>query len=879
MKFRWRRREEEALDDEIRFHFEEEMKDRISAGMPAADAEAEVRRAFGNVTQVKEVTRAMWGWNAMEQVLRDGRYAVRTLRQAPLFTLTAVLSLGLGIGANLATFSFADAALFRPMPGERPGEIIAISGATAQKAADGISYQNYVDIRERAQSFSGVVAHSLGRYAFGVSRDVLPQMKFGMQVSRGCFSILGVQAALGRTFTDEESGTPGRDAVIVLSHDLWREQFGRNAGVIGSTVYLNGIGFTVIGVMPEWFTGMDAFLRPSFYVPLTMAGPLRPAGGGSLLEDRGFHVLNVHARLKTGATLDQAQAELTAIARSLESEHPNVNRGRSLRARTQFQLRIQESPPITVMVAMLLTLAMLVLAISCANVASLLLARTRARSREIAIRLAIGAGRGRLISQFLTESLLLASLGGVVGLGLAYSVVRFLAAIRLPTDTPIGIPVQVDARLMLFGLFVSAVSAVLFGVIPALLSLRPNVAPSLKTVVADGQTRNLGRSILVAAQVALALVLLVTSSAMLDAFRRMLVLDPGIRTSRLVMFEFDPGMIGYAGERVESFYKQLMDRTRSMPGVRSATLARAFPFRPNFTEEAIVPEGYQMPSNQTSVSISTNVVDEQYFETMGTAIVKGRGFTTADGAASRRVAVVNAEFAKRYWPGSEPVGKRFRLRENGAFVEVIGVARTGKYLSMAETPQPYVYLPLTQNPRIRRILVVQTEGDPSTVMNPVLKAIHELDPGQPVFNIRTIENYIEQGVMGPALILIQMVGATGLIGLALTMVGLYGLVAYSVSRRTREIGIRMALGAGRGSVLSLVLRQGLKLSAIGIGAGLAVSIPIFRLLSSGLAGLGELSPLTLLIVPCGLMLVTMCACSIPAYRACRIDATRALRCE
>jgi predicted permease len=357
----------------------------------------------------------------------------------------------------------------------------------------------------------------------------------------------------------------------------------------------------------------------------------------------------------------------------------------------------------------------------------------------------------------------------------------------------------------------------------------------------------------------------------------MVMLDPGIRTTRLMMFEFDPTMVGYSRDRTASFYRQLIDRTRALPGVKNATLSRAFPFRPNFNDESIVPEGFQMPAGQTAISIPTNVVDEQYFDTVGTPLLQGRAFTTADSADSRAVAVVNAEFAKRYWPGQEPIGKRLRLGANGRYVEVVGVARTAKYLSLAETPQPYLYLPLSQNPRARRMLLVQTEGASGPIMDPVLKTIHEIEPDQPVFNVRTIENYYEQGVLGPALVLIQMVGATGLIGLTLTVVGLYGLIAYSVSRRTREIGVRMALGADRLHVLRLVLRQGITLAAIGVAVGMAISVPVFRLLSSRLSGLGELSLWTLVMVPAGLILVAVCACLMPARHASGIDPTQALR--
>ena len=384
---------------------------------------------------------------------------------------------------------------------------------------------------------------------------------------------------------------------------------------------------------------------------------------------------------------------------------------------------------------------------------------------------------------------------------------------------------------------------------------------------------------LVSSQVALSLVLLVASATLFDAFRKMLIVDPGIRTDHIMMFEFDPSLIGYRTAQADVFFRQLMDRTLTLPGVRSATLSRAVPFRPNFTDKTLVPEGYDLPRGETGVTVSTDIVDEHYFATMRTGIVEGRAFTAADAPGSRRVAVVNQEFAARYWSGRDAVGRRFRLGAGGPWVEVVGVARTARYLSLAETPQPYVYLPFAQNPSSRMVMLVETEGPPAGITGAVLRTVHALDANQPVYNVRPFETYYDEGVLGPALVVIQMVGVTGFVGMSLALVGLYGLVAYSVARRTREFGIRIAVGAARGTILRLVLKQGLTLSLSGAAAGLALSIPVFRLLSSALSGLGGVTPLLLVVVPCGLVAVTLAACWIPARRAARIDPTRALRYE
>jgi putative ABC transport system permease protein len=462
-------------------------------------------------------------------------------------------------------------------------------------------------------------------------------------------------------------------------------------------------------------------------------------------------------------------------------------------------------------------------------------------------------------------------LGGAAGVALAFGFIRWLGSIRLPTDTPMVLATQVDGRVLAFTLAVSLFSALLFGVLPAWRSVGP---PS-----AHGRVRTMGRNALVCAQVAISLVLLVTSGALLDAFRRMLVLDPGIRTDHVMMFEFDPTLGGYTPARSALFFERLIAGVRGLSGVRSAALSRAIPFRPNFNDRQVVPEGYQLPRDRTSVTVAVNAVDESYFDTMRTPILEGRAFTRQDTATSRRVAIVNREFAARYWGGQSGVGKRFRLGVGGPWIEVVGVARNGKYLSLTETPQPYLYLPWTQQETTRMTLMVETVGPPAEITTAVLREAHTLDANQPAYNVRALDTYYEQGPLGLALVVMQMVGSAGLTGLVLALVGVYGLVAYSVARRTREFGIRMAIGADRGTVLRLVLKQGLTLALIGDGLGLVLSIPAFRGLSGAMAGVGQLSPWTLVVVPLALIAVTLAACYLPARRASRIDPTLAVRYE
>ena len=809
------------------------------------------------------------------------RLTFRVLAKNRGFTAIAAMSLALGIGANSAIFSLADALLLRPLPIRDPGAVVTVTTNTPDNPYSGVSYPNYRDLRGKSQSFDGVVTFQLSTWGVASSANEIAQMRMGLIVSDNFFQVLGVEPTLGRSFRPEETRVPGRDAVVVLAHDFWYNQFAADRSVIGRTIRLNGIDFTVVGVAPESFTGVDQYIRPALFVPVTMKQRL-DASKDNPLETRGNHDFTVKARLKPGMSLGTARAELTTIWNNLQQSYPDTNRGRKIDGKTEIQARYQQDPYDAILVMFLMGLVGLVLIIACANVANLLLARASSRSREIAIRLAVGASRMRLVRQLLLESLVLALLGGLFGVVLGYAGIRFLQRIQVPTDLPVVISVQLDHRVLAFSLIAALVSALFFGLMPALQSTKMGLVPALKAggQGLQGRRRTIGRNILVVGQVALSMALLVAAGMLVDAVGKTLTFDPGFRTDHLLMMEFDTALVRYTDEQTREFYRSLRDRASALPGVRSVAMTCYVPFSPNGYGKSVVPEGYEFPKGRDSASTPGAVVDEHYFDTMKMAIVRGRGFTAGDKAGARRVAVVNEEFARSYWPKQDPIGKRFRLNDSkGPWLEVVGLTRTSRYFFIAEPPMKFLYLPFSQEQNSRMSLIVETFADPATIAMPLRAVVRGIDPNQPIYNVRTFSSFYEQRAIAVAMTLMQVVATMGLLGLTLALIGLYGLIAYSVSRRTQEIGIRMAIGADRVEVLKMVLRQGFVLVLAGIAAGGALSVVVARMLAIGLAGLGTPNPITYVVVPIALLLITLAACYIPARRASLIDPIRALRYE
>ena len=602
------------------------------------------------------------------------------------------------------------------------------------------------------------------------------------------------------------------------------------------------------------------------------------------LDQRQTRWLSLKGRLRPGVGTAQAQSDLSAVAGVLRKTYPEIDGNLHIKVESQLQYQMKFSPPMTAFAIMLALLAICVLLVACANMAGLLLSRASRRTREIAVRLAIGAGRASLVRQLLIENLLLALAGGAVGLSLAYAVVRFFNSLPLPTDIPIHFAVELDGRVLFFTACVSILSTFLFGLIPALRTTQLDLVPALKAIDAmtSKKRRLWGRNVLVSAQVALSLALLTISGVMVEGFSAELARGPGFRTDRLFLMSLNTTLVRYTDAEKTQFFKQLLDKTRLAPGVKSAALASAIPLAIGNSTVGIVPEGHHMKSGQESLSVFHNIVSDGYFETMGVAIVRGRNFLKSDKAKTMAVAIVNEQIAHHYWPNQDAVGKLFHLQNAaGPLVQIVGIARTTKALSISELPLDFVYLPFAQNQRAQMSLIAESKSPDATTLAPVLRhVVQEIDRNMPVFDARSMKDLYENRAVKTPNMMAQIVAALGVMGLILTVIGLYGLVAYSVSRRTREIGIRMAIGADRQSVSRMVLKQGLLLGITGVTAGLVIGILACRAIaSSAFMDLGDPGVRPFAAVSLLLILTTMGATYLPARRPSRIDPMRALRDE
>ena len=813
----------------------------------------------------------------MQTLWQDLRYGARMLRKQPGFTLIAILSLALGIGANTGVFSLVNTLLLRSLPVENPQQLMAVN-LTMNKGTEYVSssYPNYKDLRDRNDVLAGLVAYR--PTTLSLSSEGKNERLFGYLTTGNYFDVLGVRAMLGRAFTPDDDRAPGAHPVTVMSHRCWQNRFGGDPSVIGKNVILNGHAFTVIGVAPKDFHGTEIMFAPAFWAPMMMQRQIEP--GSDFLNDRSDGRLMLTARLKGGVTAGQAQSSLSNLMSQLATEFPRDNEGRGVELNLPGLISPNFRTPIIGFAAVLMGIVGLVLLIACTNLANLLLARATGRRKEIAVRLALGASRWQIVRQLLTESVLVSLLGGGLGLLLAAWINDLVSAFKPPVDLPLQLDLSLDWRVMSFTLALSVFTGIVFGVIPALQSTKLNLVPALKDETSlAGHRRPRLRNALVVAQVALSLVLLICAGLIVRSLQQAQSLNPGFNPENAVMLSFDLGLQGYDQARGRAFSQQALDRVRALPGVEAAALSKWMPLTLTESTTVVYVEG---KTTQHLANLPSTIycrVGPEFFRTMGVPLLAGREFAPQEREKEARVVIVNEAFARRFWPGENVIGKQFKFGgAEGDPWQIIGLAKDGKYVSLGERPRLLVYQPLLRDYSSLVNLVARTSSDPQTTLAAIRREVQSLEPTLPLYNVKTMQEHLSLPLF-PARVAATVLGCFGLLALLLAAVGIYGVMSYSVAQRTREVGIRMALGAQRRAVLALIVRQGMSVALIGVGLGLALAFAATRLLADLLYGVSATDPLTFSIIALLLMMVALLACWVPARRATKVDPMIALRCE
>jgi predicted permease len=816
----------------------------------------------------------------MQTLWNDLRYGARMLLRSPGFTLVAALTLGMGIGANTAIFSFVNSLFLRPLAVTNPDQVMRLYAEYASvRKFDVFSYPNYADLRDRSQTLQALAAHGYTDASVGLGAGA--EDTAGEVVTGNYFNLLGVNAALGRTLLPEDDLTPGANPVAVISHAFWQSRMGADKNAVGRKLYINGHPLTIVGVMPEGFKGTYQAFATDFWAPLMMQDQVRP--GGSSLDDRGWGWLGGTARLKPGVTLAQAQAELDRLANQLRQENPKENRdvtGFRFYAASALPERFREGA--SGMLKFLMVVVGLTLLAACANIAGLLLARMAARQREVAVRLSLGATRSRLIRQLLTESLLLAFSGAVAGLLFAVWLVEGLMTLAPPDFGNLSLAQRLDARMLAFTLAVSVVAGVLCGLFPALRASRSNLVTALKDgglATSGGRHRSRLQQAFVVAQVAVSLTLLVVAGLLLRSLQNSATFDPGFKTDNLLLARFDLSRHGYSQEQGQTFCRQLIEQLKSLPGARAVTSATIVPLGTGRETRGFRIPGHVPPNGDSFFSIGNNNVGPDYFASMGIPILRGRDFDARDAQpGAPPVAVINETMARRFWPNADAVGQSIQPGGKRPPMEIIGVARDIKYYSLAEEPQPYVYTSAAQLYTPYLTMSVRTVGDPKTLANALRKEVERLDPNVAITKLTTFAE-LRQTPLFPSRAMAIVSSLFGFLALLLAAVGIYGITSYMVGQRTREVGIRIALGAQRSDILRLIVGHGVGVMLVGVGVGLVAALAFTRFLSSQLFGVSATDPITFASVALLLAFVAMMACYLPARRAAKVDPLIALQCE
>jgi predicted permease len=865
---------ENEMDTELRFHIETYAEDLIRQGVPPQEAQRRARVEFGGMQNAKENCRDARGANIVESFLQDLRYGARSMRRSPGFTAVAVIALALGIGANAAVFSVVNAVLLRPLAYKDPERLVTVM----HNINNPVAVANYIDWRDESHSFEAMAAADY--WTPNLTGTDPPEHLWGLQVTQSMFPMLGIAPMMGRWFAVGED-TKGADHEVILSARLWKRRFNSDPNILGKTITLNGEAYEIVGIMPPEFKFAPFWAtHAELWVPNTFGGRI---------QNRGANSLRVFARLKPGVTVAQAQVEIKGITARLEKLYPGTNR-----QVTVTPLRTMVVGDIETPLLIFLGAVGFVLLIACANVAHMLLARSAARQKEIAVRTALGAGRLRLVRQFLTENLLLAAIGGSAGLVLAIWSTRALVALS-PADIPRLDSVTIDARVVLFLVGVTVFTSVVFGLLPALNASAVNLSDTLKESgrgTSEGMRRNRFRNFLVASEFALALMLLIGAGLMIRSFAALQSVDPGFNPHNVLSM-----VVSVAGSKEAApghravFYQQLLDRARNLPGVVAAGGINHLPLAGDIWGWPFTIEGRPKSQPGESPWGVYRIVTPGYFQAMRLPLLRGRDITGEDSAGAPGAVIINERAAIRYWPDEDPIGKRISFETDKItgpnWLTVIGIVKNAKQSDWTEKPQPEVYLAAFQNQEYLSepgshfayiTLVVRTTGDPSSQTSAVKDTVWSFDRNLPISEVLTMDGVVADAT-AEARFEMLLLGMFAAVALALAAVGIYGVMSYSVTRRTHEIGIRVSLGASRANILLLIVKQGMLLALVGSSVGIGGALLLSRLMTKLLYGVRPNDPVTFGAVAIILMIVALAASYIPARRAMRVDPMVALRHE
>jgi len=866
---------ERNLDEEFHFHLQLEIDQNLRKGMTAAEARTAALRRFGGIAQIKETYRETHGLPVIQVLGQDVRFGFRMLRRSPGFSLLVILCLMLGIGANAAVFSWIEGILLRPFPlVAHQGRMMAVAGTNrAVPGHDDVSSPDFADFQKSCTLFDAFIVDRITGTTLSVGDRA--QRATASVVSANYFDSLGVRPILGRGFEPAEDHGRNAHPVTVISYQLWMERFKGDPEIVGKSQMLNGMPHTIIGVAPEGFYGTFVGWAMQFWVPASMQELFDP--GGYKLEDRGARWIEGFVRLKPGVSPERAQAEISAVAKRLEDAYPATNRGRGIQLYPLWRTPFNNAGTLFPTLGIALVVVVFVLLIVCANVSNLLLVKAFGRRHEITVRLALGAGRGRLLKQLLTEGLILTAFAAAGGL-LAANWCRNLFVLLLPARGGVAmkLPGDLDWRVLALSAGICLVSTLLFGLFPAIATSNIDLASSLKAEaggVVGGRRRGLVRSSLVVVQVALSFVLLVGAGLLFQSLRAVQNTDPGFSTHGVLTSSIDFVAAGYSAQRARNFEDELIDRLQAVAGVSSAAFTRVAPFSyRSYSSAPIAVDGYvTAPDEQPTVDY--NEVGPAYFATMGIPIVSGREFRRADNETAPPVAVVNEAMAVQYWRGQDPAGRRLQVK--GGWLRVVGVAKMSKYRNLMEAARPFFYVPIRQSVS-GSILQIRTPLGPETMAKALVREIHALDPSLAPGEIITMQENVDR-TTAVQRVAVAMLGVFGGLALVLAAIGLYGVMSYTVSQSKRELGLRMALGAGASDLLRLVMSHGMALTAGGLVVGAAAALGLTRLLGTLLYKVSPRDPLAFAVALVVMTMAGLAACFLPAWRATRTDPVRALR--